>query len=162
MRYFLFTYNIEHNFQRSKEIEVFGARHDGTGISTKVHNLRKRDIILIRNSLSSSFSNFFGYCIVTGRVFNQLNRFSFSPFKDFLWDDELRNCNVIYPDRVTVDFDNVPKLHLGNITLTKLNELGILNSKGYPIIGGNAWAKKFMGNFIEESEEMKKFNNLLV
>lgn len=162
MRYFLYTYNCEHNFLRSKKIEVFGARHDKTGLSTKVHNLRKSDIILIRNSLSSSFSNFFGYCIVTGKVFNQLNRFIFSPFKDFLWDDELRNCNVIYPDRVTVDFDNVPKLHLGNITLTKLNELGFLNLKGYQIIGAKAWAKKFMGNFIEESEEIRKFNSLVM
>src|SRR5215468_8950687 len=104
MRFFLYTYAIEDNFRRSCEYGVFGAKRDGTGLETKVKQLRRGDLILIRMGDQGREAaegparlEFFGCCKVAGTVLDQSVS---SPYRDLLWSDEVSSGTVLYPLRV--------------------------------------------------------------
>lgn len=157
-RFFLYTYNKFQNYSISKRGGVFGTRKDATGLETKVKKLHAGDIILIRDGTVKSSIEFFGYCIVCGTVFDHD---SWSPFRDLLWHDEIVDGKVIYPVRVAVNFEDVPRLCLDRITWGSLDELRFSNLRRSPLRGRQAWAMKFKGNFIENPDEVDAFSRLI-
>ncbi|MGH8194774.1 MAG: hypothetical protein ACREQ8_10280 [Woeseiaceae bacterium] len=157
MRFFLYTYKMSANFQISRRAGVFGAPYDATGLPTKVRQLRRGDIIIIRDATHSEL-RFFGRCVVVGDVFDQEK---YSPFRDHLWEDEIEQERVIYPLRVAVDFKTAPELSLDSVTWEDLDRLGFTNAKGQPLTGRQAWGKKLSGNFVSVENEVAPFSDLL-
>ncbi len=157
MRYFLYTYSLQDNFDMSRRAGVFGAPKDHTGLESKFLKLRRGDLIIIRDGRKKQLS-FFGCCKVVGETFDHER---FSPFRDFLWPDEQAKQKVIYPLRVAVDFVDVPQLRLQAITWSALDALKFEGIKGLHMEGKPAWAKKFSGNFICEATEVEAFSKLV-
>jgi hypothetical protein len=137
MRYSLYTYSLQENFSISQSEGVFGAPKNHAGLQSKVLQLRRDDIIIIRDGRKRRLS-FFGHCAVVGDVFDHNQ---YSPSADFLWRDEQAGQRVIYPLRVAVDFIEVPELHLETITWHALDELAFVNKKGVRMVGKQAWGK---------------------
>lgn len=158
MRFFLYTYDKSQNYAISQRAGVFGAKMDATGLGTKIKQLRQGDLILIRNGNAKHSLEFFGYCMVCGKIFDHD---SWSPFRDLLWSDEIVSERVIYPFRVVVNFEDIPQLSLDKLTWRSLDELGFYNSRGDQLCGRQAWGKKFMGNFIEKPRELDTFSRLI-
>ncbi|MGH7612680.1 MAG: hypothetical protein ACREMW_01380 [Gemmatimonadales bacterium] len=157
MRFFLYTYAVPENWAITRRAGVFGTKKDRTGLPSKVRHLRRDDLILIRDGTKEQLQ-FFGCCRVCGDVFDHDK---YSPFRDFLWQEEITHQRVIYPLRVPVDTKDVPKLSLEAISWVSLDTLGFRNTKGLPIQGPRAWAKKLIGNFVERSDEVEAFSRLV-
>jgi len=156
-RFFLYTYSLHANFIISKRTGVFGTWKDETGLDTKVKQLRRGDLIIIRNG-EEKLLHFLGQCRVVGDVFNQ---YEYSPYRDLLWQDEIDQGQIFYPMRVPVDFYNVPELTLDRITWEDLDALKFDNKKGFPLQGSQMWAKKLAGNFLEAGNETESFARLV-
>src|SRR2546425_2788731 len=131
MRYFLYTYAVPQNWDITCRSGVFGTKKDNTGLPTKVKQLRRGDIILIRDG-SKEKLEFFGCCRVSGDVFDH---HAYSPFRDFLWHDESLEQRVIYPLRVAVDTKDVPTFSFEAVTWASLDSLGFRNADGQPLRG---------------------------
>jgi len=116
-------------------------------LTSKFLKLRRGDLIIIRDGRKKRSLSFFGHCRVVGETFNHDR---YSPFRDFLWPDEEAKQKVIYPLRVAVDFVDVLKLRLENITRHTLDDLGFEGTKWSRIEGKQTWAKKSSGDFIED------------
>jgi hypothetical protein len=158
MRYFLYTYARGDNLDISRKAGVFGAPKDHARLANKFLRLQRGDLILIRDGRKKWTLTFFGYCRVVGPPFDHGD---YSPFRDFLWADEQREQRVIYPLRVAVDFEDIPRLCLEAITWQSLDALGFESTRWFRMEGKQAWAKKFCGNFIEKSSEVADFSRLV-
>jgi hypothetical protein len=158
MRFFLYTYTFSGNYQVSVRAGVFGTKRDRSGLPTKVGRLKRDDLVLIRDGLRPGALKIQGCCRVTGSVFDHSE---YSPYRDFLWKDELLFKRVIYPLRVPVDFEDVPELNLEAITWEALDALSFRGSRGQTLKGRDRWANKFKGNFIGAGQELSMFSELL-
>jgi len=169
MRFFLHTYDVEENWPITREQSVWGCKKDGAGLATKARQLSAGDIIIVRDAVMESVNRFlgfsscrplafFGYCTVAGPVFDQRPE---SPYGALLWHDEKTERRIIYPIRVPVTFEGLPRLDLSQVTWESLDSLKFRNQKGALLCGRQAWAKKLMGNFIESANEVAAFSALL-
>lgn len=157
MRYFLYTYASRVNWDTTRRYGVFGTKKDGTGLPTKVGDLEPGDIIIIRNGSKKTLA-FVGCCKVLLKPFDQDID---SPYKDYLWKDEESQHRIIYPLRVPVDCNTVLKLNLSAISWADLDALNFYNQRGNPLKGEQAWGKKLSGNFVQEPEEVFRFEQLI-
>ena len=144
MKIFAYSYADGENLSTSFNLGVFGAPDDDTGLGTKVRQLEIGDLLLIRLTdkayEESGTLQFAPLCRVVGRVFDQRDK---SPFRDYLWPDEVETSEVLYPFRCAIQ-------QLGrvrsNVTWSDLDLLGFKNSKGKVLRGRPMWAAKFRGN----------------
>lgn len=157
MRLFLFTYYGNKNFVTTKHYETFGAKKDGTGLSTKISKLRRGDLIVYRDGSEKSCCSLFGASFVSGKVFDQEKD---SPFKSEFWPDEENFGKPIYSLRVPVDFETAPIIN-DIIDWQKLFALRFYNKKGFVMMNKQMWGGFFRGNFIESPDKILKFSNLL-
>ncbi len=155
MRYFLATYISIENFEISKIFGVFGAPKSK---ASKIKELQRGDLVIIRDGRRRRPLAFFGYCKVVGDVWDQDKR---SPYRDFLWRDEQDRQKILYPLRVAVDFVDVPQIGLGQITWTRLDSLNLRGTRSLHLKGQQALAKKLDGNFIKEASEIEAFSRLV-
>lgn|SRR3989338_7056362 len=156
MRYFLYTYSVfpKDNFEISHRYGVFGATR-----GNKTKDLKRDDIIIIRDgsSLVRDSLVLLGCCRVVGGVFDQ--KFD-TPYRDYLWKDELRDQIISYPLRVPVDFKSVLKIR-HKILWKEIVDLKLKGYYGQDLKGKNQWGKKFSGNFIDKEPEVNAFGKLL-
>jgi len=98
MKIFAYSYADGENLSTSFNLGVFGAPDDDTGLGTKVRQLEIGDLLLIRLTdkayEESGTLQFAPLCRVVGRVFDQRDE---SPFRDYLWPDEVERSEVLYP-----------------------------------------------------------------
>lgn len=164
MRFFLYSYGDAENFKISKNLGVFGCKKRKGGMETKFKNFQKGDIILIRDSSSKKQLKFFGYCKVIGPVLDY--DYNKGQFPEFLWEDEKRNKQILYPLRIAVSFSEVPHLNqLHKISWDDILKLNLKNKRGV-VFSKTALAQFFSGNFLTESEQftkqdIEKFINLI-
>ena len=145
MKLFLYTYtdNATENFKVTKEYGVFGGKK-------KYWQLRRDDLIIIRDGSKNDQLTLFGCCRVTGEGFDQRH----SPYRDLLWVDEAKLSKIIYPFRIAVDFETAPKLSRFRIPWPGDNLIKYLKSK-------NDWRMKFRDSYIKEPNEVDVFSRLL-
>ena len=146
-RLFLTTYTSAENYKQSVRVGVFGAPNSNAVMEAKVRELKRGDLILIRDSSASHNVTLLGCGVVVGDVFHQDTT---TPFRDLLWPDEVRANQVLYKLRVPVDFKTVTPPARQTVTWSDLDRLQILGSENYPILGAQAWAKKFSGNAVRD------------
>lgn len=157
MKIFLYTYSVPENFEISQRLGVFGTPVDRAGLAGKVRQLRRGDLIVVRDGTQSAL-RFLGHCKVVGDVFDQSRS---SPFKELLWNDECVRGHVIYRLRVAVDFEDVPRLSLGQVSWPDLDALHLPGAKGHLLQGRQMWGKKLAGNYLRYTSEIDAFLRLV-
>jgi len=153
MRFFLYTYIGEKNFQKSVEKGIFGAKGSLASERTKFFNLKPGDIVLIRDSITKDL-NLLGYGRVIGQPFEVYSD------DDILWEDEERKGVLMYRLRVKVDFNPDFEFDIDDISWEDIGKLGFRNQKGELMENKQSLGRLFSGNFIEGSEA-KRLADLL-
>ena len=164
MRFFLYSYSSQDNYEISREYGVFGCKFTKDGLPTKFEELRPGDIIVIRDSRSRQILKFFGCCLVIGQHYYHGTRGQY-PYQDLLWTDEQEAGRIIYPYRIQVDFNALAATDLYSIGWKDLLALGWTNKKGR-LFDKRGFSLFFKGNFVEEGkrfprEQVEAFANLI-
>ena len=105
MRFFLWSYANNANFAISKSKGLLGFPEGADSSWCKAITLTPGDIVLIRNSNSKDHLEFYGHCVVTNIPYRETEK--------LVWVDEISMKRVIYPYRVTVDFNAMTLLQKG-------------------------------------------------
>ncbi len=159
MKVFAYSYDDGDNLIESFELGVFGAPDDGTGLGSKVRQLEIGDLLLIRVTDrgidDEGTLRFAPLCRIVGRVFDQRVE---SPFRDYLWPDEVRISAVLYPFRCAIQRLGAVRQ---NIMWADLDSLGFKNQKGKPLCGRRMWAAKLRGNVFTQ-DEARSLSGLLL
>lgn len=143
MRFFLYSYHNDANFEISKDKGIFGCKDSNDGLPTKFNSLQKGDIVIIRNSSYKALPKFYGYGVVTGKPYRDSN---------IVWNDEKKENKSIYPYKISVDFNNLPFAleNINTLTWNNFISLSIKNKKGIIMNSTTSLGKFLSGNFIEE------------
>ena len=71
MRLFLYNYDVDGNWEITRDREAFGIPHDDTGLLTKAEELCVGDIVLIHDSTFKADFRLHGACVIDGPLIRQ-------------------------------------------------------------------------------------------
>jgi hypothetical protein len=163
-RFFFYQYNNDNNFSISVRKGLFGCRDTEDGLPTKFKKLCPGDIIIIRNNSDKSRLVFYGYGEVVGKPFDEREN---SIQNGLIWEDEKKAGSVIYPYRVSVNFNPEIKLiNLHRLDWGDFEKLRWKNKKMGVPLDKKGLASFFKGNFVEEdtrftAKDMRELEALL-
>lgn len=101
-RFYGLSYEPLSHLQIARQNGILGVNFEGSpNYLVPFGTLRPGDIILLRNAESKDRLRFYAHCVVT-----HAPHIGTEP----LWPDEVARNSVLYPNRVHVDFDDVPPL----------------------------------------------------
>jgi hypothetical protein len=153
-RFFFYQYNNKNNFDISVQQDLFGCRDTQDGLPTKFKKLRKGDIIIIRDNSNKNKLLFYGFGEVIGEPFDQReSQNHYNP----IWEDEKKSNNIIYPYRISVNFNPQVKLaNLHSLDWGDFEKLKWKNKTRGTLLDKKGLASFFKGNFVEEDERFSK------
>lgn len=130
MQLFLYNYNIDGNWEITRDRGIFGACDDGAGTGNKAYrDLAIDDVVVIRDSTFEwSDCRIFGARVISGEMVLQLQDKSLC--EDWLWHDEKKRHDIIYPFRWPVDIDTAPIIGRSRFPWKELDPIGAIGAKG--------------------------------
>lgn len=161
MRLFLYNYNVDGNWEITREGEVFGVPHDATGMDTKAEELCLGDIVLIHDTTFKADFRLHGACVIAGPMIRQSVPEDVSPWETLLWGDEQEEKRLIYSYRFHVDIKGAPRIERMRFLWEHLDQVPAIGKHGQLIRGKNAWSKKWRGNLLVDQVEVTAMCELL-
>jgi hypothetical protein len=154
-RYFFYQYDNKINFDISVQQSLFGCRDTNDGLPTKFKKLRKGDIIIIRNNSNKNRLIFYGFGEVIGEPYDERNYQNKYP--NLIWEDEKIDKKIIYPHRISVNFNSKIQLaNLHNLNWVDFENLKWKNKVKGTVLDKVGLASFFKGNFVQEDERFNK------
>ena len=151
---FIFCYDNDDNFERSKKYSIMGFKDGEDALPEKIKYLRQGDIVLIRNSNILDRLVLYGSCLVKTRIYKQDQREKYD-YPSLIWFDEIMLGKMIYPFRLPVDFTAISSDNI--IEWDELLKLDLMDSDGELMdkkqikvfTKGNFYSKELYNQLIE-------------